>query len=457
LNAHAAILWALLSKYCPGTLVASCYLLPLTLRVLHTSDWHLGHTLHDVSREYEHQCFFSWLLDTLDQEQIDALIIAGDIFDVANPSASAQQQWYRFLSQARAKFPELDIVAIAGNHDSAARLEAPHALLEAQNIQVLGWLPRTEEGEIDLGRLLVPLHDAAGEVAALCAAVPFLRPADLPRCPDADDNLIDGVRQIYLQAINGAIERATDGQAILATGHCYMSSSRISDLSERKILGGNEHALPADLFSKEVDYVALGHLHLAQEIGERQGLRYSGSPIPLSMSEVDYPHQVCVVTFEGKEIVSLKTPRVPRAVELLRIPKDCAKEKSEVLRELEALPDASEASDDSSTVDGPAAQEGDRPPLLEVRIRLERPESTLRSEVTEILQGKHVRLVKLTVETTGSGKALSETVEQKQLQDIQPDDVFRQLYASQHEGDPPADLMACFHEVVEAAEHGEAS
>jgi DNA repair protein SbcD/Mre11 len=412
----------------------------MTFRILHTSDWHLGHTLHDVSRAFEHEAFFTWLLDTIASEQIDALVIAGDIFDVANPSAIAQKQWYRFLSAARERFPNLDILAIAGNHDSSARLEAPVALLEALNMHVIGWLPRKECGSIDLDRLIVPLHNAKGEVAAVCAAVPFLRPADLPRLPDATDALIDGVKEIYQQAIAGAVERRKDQQAILVTGHCYMASSSISDLSERKILGGNEHALPAELFTEEVDYVALGHLHLAQEVAEQKTVRYSGSPIPLSMSEVDYPHQVCVVTFEGREVVSVETPLVPRAVDLLRIPAEEPKEKYLVLRELAKLP---------------KQREGEQLPFLEVRIRLERPESGLRGEVAEALEGKHARLVKLTVETTGSGAVLAHGAAQKQLHDLQPDDVFRDLYKSKHCGEVPAELMDCFHEILETVQHGE--
>ncbi|MFP2913001.1 exonuclease subunit SbcD, partial [Pyxidicoccus sp. 3LFB2] len=152
------------------------------MRLLHTSDWHLGHTLYDVSREAEHAAFLDWLLETLEAQAVDALLVAGDIFDTANPSADAQAAWYHFVARARRRMPRLDVVVIGGNHDSAARLDAPDPLFAALGVRVVGGLPRTR-GELELERLLVPLHDAKGRVGAWVAAVPYLRPADLPSVP----------------------------------------------------------------------------------------------------------------------------------------------------------------------------------------------------------------------------------------------------------------------------------
>ena len=153
------------------------------MRLLHTSDWHLGHTLYDTSREAEHTAFLDWLLDTLEAQKVDALLVAGDIFDTANPSAEAQASWYQFVARARRRCPRLDIVVIGGNHDSAARLDAPDPLFAALDVRVVGGLPRAQ-GVVDLERLLVPLRDAQGEVGAWVAAVPYLRPADLPLIPE---------------------------------------------------------------------------------------------------------------------------------------------------------------------------------------------------------------------------------------------------------------------------------
>ena len=141
------------------------------MRLIHTSDWHLGQTLHNFERGYEHQAFLDWLLVTLDSEQAEALLISGDIFDTANPSAASQKQFYRFLQQAKARVPHLNIVIIAGNHDSPGRLEAPGPLLETLDATVIGFVPRLTDGSINLHKLVVPIKNKSGEVKAWCLAI----------------------------------------------------------------------------------------------------------------------------------------------------------------------------------------------------------------------------------------------------------------------------------------------
>ncbi|EFK95742.1 exonuclease subunit SbcD [sediment metagenome] len=157
--------------------------------ILHTSDWHLGQTLYDFDRTFEHQRFLDWLLATLKAEQPDALLIAGDVFDNSNPSASAQHQLYRFLTAARVQVPHLSIVVVAGNHDSPGRLEATAPFLKLFDAAVVGHVQRHADQSIDLERLVVPLRNARGDVAAWCLAIPFLRPSDVPRVEDAADRI----------------------------------------------------------------------------------------------------------------------------------------------------------------------------------------------------------------------------------------------------------------------------
>ncbi|MFL5353911.1 exonuclease SbcCD subunit D C-terminal domain-containing protein [Archangium sp.] len=406
------------------------------MRLLHTSDWHLGHTLYDTSREAEHAAFLEWLLDTLEAQKVDALLVAGDIFDTANPSAEAQAAWYQFVARARRRCPKLDVVVIGGNHDSAARLDAPDPLFSALDVRVVGGLPKSQ-GTLNLERLLVPLKNAQGKVGAWVAAVPYLRPADLPLvAEEAGDKLVAGVRSVYAEVLEAARSQRKPGQALVAMGHCYMVGTELSALSERKILGGNQHALPVDLFPEDVAYAALGHLHKAQRVGGREGVRYSGSPLPLSLSEAPYAHQVLLVELEGEQLSSVRPLHVPRRVEMERVPKRDAAELKAVLAELAELPALEPGTPDW------------RRPYLEVRVSLERPEPALRRQVEDALEGKAARLVKLTPHYTGSGNALAEERPGLSLKERTPEDVFRARYARDYSEPPEPVLLEAFHSLL---------
>lgn len=404
------------------------------MRLVHTSDWHLGHTLHEITRRTEHLAFFEWLLGRLEALAADALLVAGDIFDTSNPSAEAQADLYKFLAAARKRVPALDIVLIGGNHDSASRLDAPEPLLHAFGVRVVGGLPRSESGGVDYARLIVPLKDKVGVEAAKVVAMPFLRPADLPVIKDEGvDALIEAVRRVYAEVIEHAERERVPGQALLAMGHLYMTGTAISELSERKILGGNQHALPADIFPESLAYVALGHLHLAQPVA-RESIRYSGSPIPLSMAEIGYPHQICVVDIDDGKLVSVTSELIPRKVELLRVP-------------LEARPLA-EVEVALAAMESRAHLPPDEQPIVEVPVLLEQPEPALRTRVEKALEGKGARLARISTRYTGTGQALADSLPKTSLHDLQPEEVLRQRWAREHEGEPPADLLAAFHQLL---------
>jgi exonuclease SbcD len=412
------------------------------MKLLHTSDWHLGHTLHGLSREVEHEAFLAWLLDVLEERGTDALIVAGDVFDSSNPPAAAQRLFYRFLADARRRCPALDTVVVAGNHDSASRLEAPGPLLDGLGIHVVGALARTADGGLDLTRLLVPLRSRAGDIEAWCLAIPFLRPVDLPMVEgEGRDPLIEGVRAVYREALARAAERLVPGQALIATGHLYLVGGQVSELSERKILGGNQHALPGDLFGPSVAYAALGHLHLAQTIGGRDTVRYSGAPLPLSLDEGRYPHQVLEVEIQGDRPVRVEPLRTPRTVEILQVP---GREPAPLEAVLEAL--AGLALDDYLAPE--------RWPYVEVRVRLERPEPGLRVQIEEALAGRPARLLKISPVYTGTRRALGDTASVRTLQEITPDEVFRLRYEQRYEGAPSADLLDAYHALVEQVQSG---
>lgn len=415
------------------------------LRIFHTADWHLGHSLHGLPRDYEHERFLGWLLDILEERRADALLIAGDLFDSANPPASAQAMLYRFVVEAGRRLPGLQMAVIAGNHDSAARLEAPSPILDALKVHVVGTPRRHRDGSLDLERLLVPLEDRDGRVSAWCAAVPFLRPSDLRGDPQVEENdpLIAGVERLYGQVLDEAQGRREQGQALIAMGHCYMTGTRLSDLSERKVLGGNQHALPAALFPEQVTYVALGHLHLAQTVGGQDHIRYSGSPIPLALDERRYPHQVVQLDLEGGALAALESLRVPRFVEILRFPDTRAGEVEEVEAALAAH-------------DFDPALPPERHPYVEVVVRLERPDPDLRRRIEAALDGRPARLLKLTSEYPGVTAGLQPAVPAQRLEELKPDGVFRERYRQQYGDEPPAPLMAAFHELMDEVQGGEA-
>ena len=410
------------------------------MRLLHTSDWHLGQTFHGYERHYEHQCFLEWLLDTLEHEQMDALLIAGDIFDNHNPSAAALHQFYRFIREAKTRLPLLDIVVVAGNHDSPFRLEAPSPLLTAMDVSVVGQISRDAESGITLDRLVVPVRNQEGDIRAWCLAVPFLRSSDLPRTNDADaasegDAYHQGVAKLYHQAHARAESRRSADQAIIALGHCHLHGGEVSSDSERRIVIGGSEALPASIFPESLAYVGLGHLHRAQTVGGRETLRYSGSPLPLSFTEKAYPHQVVRIELAGREVSDISPLPVPRFVDLISPPEAALPEVLENLENLH-LPWV----------------EAERQPYLEVRVNLGQPEPGLRQQIETALKGKPVRLTRIAPryparpshETTRPGEA--------DMEKLAPEDIFLNLY-QQRFASPPGDaLRTAFQELLHQSE-----
>jgi exonuclease SbcD len=414
------------------------------MRLLHTSDWHLGQTLHSYERGYEHQCFLDWLLDTIVAEQADALLIAGDIFDNANPSSASQKQLYRFLQQARQRAPQLDLVIVGGNHDSPGRLEAPGPLLETHGIHVVGHVTRDSAGRIELERLVLPLTGKDGAVAAWCIAVPFLRPGDVPAVSKSGtedapgpDPYLAGIALLYRQALELALSKRQPGQAIVAMGHCHMVGGEMSNDSERRIVIGGTEMLPAGIFDPAIAYTALGHLHLAQQVGQQRHIRYCGSPIPLSFAEVGYRHQVLRVDLDGENLSTVTELPVPRAVELLRVPPKPAP-LDQVLPLLLAL--------EADPLFAPAHP--DALPYIEVRVRLEAPEPGLRSRIEKALEGKAVRLAKIETSSAVRQAAAGPTLTLDQLDQLQPDEIFRRLYRQKFGSEAPGEQLSAFGELI---------
>jgi exonuclease SbcD len=417
------------------------------MRLVHTSDWHLGHRLHGVPREREHARFLRWLVDRLVEEQADALVIAGDIFDTANPPAEAQRAFYQFLAACLKKRPRLDIVVIAGNHDSPARLDATADVLRPLGVHLIGSLPRDEDGDPDPARALVPLSRSDGAIAAWLVAVPYLRPSDWPPLPPLQEGaapspqVLDELRALYAPLFAAARKKRRPGQALIAAGHCLLRGGTLSEGSERRIQLGNSLPLPADLFPEDLAYVALGHLHRAQQIDSAQApfgsrhLRYSGSPIPLAFSERTYPHQVVLVELDGEALREVRPLPVPRRRQVLSIPEE-ARPLDEVVALLKELPRAPDNDDDNDD-----DEDAEEPPLLEVRVRQEPGAQAplLRPIIEEALVGARPRLVRIVCERPGLSTEQPLSESETPLLDLHPEEIFLRLY-QRTAGDPGAVL-----------------
>ena len=410
----------------------------MALKIIHTADWHLGQSFFGYDRQPEHTAFLKWLAETVADRQIDVLLIAGDVFDVANPSASAQRQFYHFLKEINLANPGLQVVVVAGNHDSAARLEAPNPLLEELGIAVVGVVKRNESGEIDFNSLLLPLRHRDGSVQAYCMAVPFLRQGDYPPTVQKDQNTyVAGVERMYRGLYEFAMEKAGTELPLVAMGHLHVLGAELSDddRSERVIMGGLE-SVTSDSFPRELAYTALGHIHKAQKVGGREEVRYSGSPLPMSFSETNYRHQVVLVTLDGRTPASIEPLIIPQTVALMRVPK-VPVPPALVLEALRALPDKPET--DSACAFAP---------FLEVRVLLTEPAPGFRNEVEEVLANKFVRLVSIVPSyPKQAGNTEERVLSIHDLQQIDPLDMIKRTYESKYANALPESLERLFREV----------
>lgn len=407
------------------------------IRILHTADWHLGQTFFGYDRSEEHELFLNWLAEEMKQKEIDALIIAGDVFDVSNPSAASQSIYYRFICRVTAENPQLQIVIVAGNHDSAARLEAPLPLLQAMRTEVRGVVRKLEGGEIDYDHLTVELKNRNGEVELLCMAVPFLRQGDYPAVQTEGNPYTEGVRELYTQLLKRLWKRRKENQAIVAIGHLQATGSEIAekDYSERTVIGGLECVSP-DAFSEQIAYTALGHIHKSQRVSGREYIRYAGSPIPMSFAEKHYHHGVVMVTFDEGSVVEMQRLECPKLVPLVSVPDREPALPEVVLEALKALPE----------VNGVA-------PYLEVKVLLEEPEPMLRQEVEEALKDKNYRLARIVSTYHSEAQSIEKESEEwkRGLQEMSPLQIAQSAFEKIYQVEMPEELTDLFQEALEAA------
>lgn len=410
------------------------------IRILHTADWHLGQTFFGYDRVEEHLHFLDWLARELKENEIDALLIAGDIFDVSNPSAASQRMFYHFIRKVTEENPHLQLVVVAGNHDSAARLEAPLPLLQEMRTEIKG-IVRKEEGEIDYDDLIVELKNREGAVEALCLTVPFLRQGDYPVVTTDGNPYAEGVKELYTCLQQRAMSRRKEGQAIVAMGHLQATGSEIAerDFSERTIIGGLECVAP-DAFTEQIAYTALGHIHKSQRVSGRENVRYAGSPLPMSFAEKNYHHGAVMVTLDEGWAVEIEKREYTPLVSLLCVPEGKAAESDVVLQELDALPLRVEEADQNLHT-----------PYLEVKVLLTGPEPMLRQQIEEILADKAVRLARIVsvYRQADAQNTLEEEVLAAGLQEMNPLQIVRATYENIYHEEMPKELERLFEETRE--------
>lgn len=278
------------------------------MKILHTSDWHLGQYFMMKTRENEHQQFLAWLIEVVNEQQIDAVIVAGDIFDSASPASYARKLYADFVVALQQSYCS-QLVIVSGNHDSVAVLNESKSLLKALNVSVLAGLSD------DLSEHLITLKDKQGQQQALLCALPFLRATDVMNSEQGSSaqqkqqSLQQGIADTYQTIYQLAKAQAKEGDAILATGHLTAVGCSLSD-SVREIYIGTLTAFPSALFP-EFDYIALGHLHRAQRVQKSEFIRYCGSPIPLSFDESKQSKKVNIIEFTDKHDMQVNEIEVP--------------------------------------------------------------------------------------------------------------------------------------------------
>lgn len=411
----------------------------MSVHFLHTSDWHLGQFFYNHSRHYEHQQFLSWLLTQIQEKQPHALLIAGDIFDVINPGSQAQKQLYQFLADAHRIAPHMQTLMIAGNHDSGYRIEQVEPLLEKYNAKTVGVVRWNEDKTLDLDRLLLPIYNQNQDIVAWCLALPFLRSAEITGFNEHTTNSKNAIAYLHQQLIAEAKRRKTPDQALILMSHAHMQGGETSD-SERPIIIGNEEALSTTLFEDAVDYVALGHLHKPQKVGQPH-IRYSGSPIPLSFSEINYKHQVVEVKIDPAQDIDsrlqFEAVEIPRCIQLHRI----RGELNEVLQQLKALPHS-------------VIENIDHREYVDIEYySLTPPQPNLRQQFEAALPPDRYRLVRISRQYVNKDTTNSNTTQHIALEPPTPEKLFQNIWEKQGYSADDAVLKDFLSLVQEAQKH----
>lgn len=280
----------------------------MALRILHTSDWHLGRALYGQKRYEEFDALLDWMINILQTQHVDVLLIAGDVFDTGTPSNRAMQQYYRFLTRVSSTGCR-HVVVIGGNHDSPTFLNAPRELLKVLNVHVVG------AKADDVADEVIVLRAANQHVEAIICATPYLRDRDIRSAEagesieDKAQKLLEGIQAHYVavtahaEALHATLPAEEAAHVpVIAMGHLFTAGGRTTDGDGvRDLYVGSIAHVSANIFPPALDYIALGHLHVPQSVGGLDHIRYSGSPIAMGFGEALQQKSVCLITFDQRK------------------------------------------------------------------------------------------------------------------------------------------------------------
>lgn len=275
----------------------------MSLKIIHTADWHLGQTFLQKSRIEEHQYFIDWLLETIQNQDIDAVIIAGDIFDVSSPSVEAINKYHYFLLEAYKL--NVQVIIIGGNHDSASRLNSYKDIFKILNVSIIGG------DSNNVGELIPVYKRGTSNAAAIIAAVPYLRDGDIRKITEGET--INEAHGLFTSEVkkhyDNLLEKARINHPnlpIIGTAHLYVTGCLLSEPAEKRMhsLVGTLGQIPSTVFSGGYDYIAMGHIHKPQMIYHPHNViaKYAGSPIPLSFNERNDLKEITLLTIADNKI-----------------------------------------------------------------------------------------------------------------------------------------------------------
>ena len=399
------------------------------MRILHTSDWHLGQHFIGRSRQAEHQAFLTWLVQQVSTLNIDAIIVAGDIFDTATPPSYARELYNQFIVELQGS--RCQLIILGGNHDAAAVLNESKNLLHYLNTRVVA------SSSEDLTQQLILLHNQQKQPAALLCAIPFLRARDLLQSQsgqsarDKQLGLQQAIAQHYQQLYALAQGYNTEHKLqlpIIMTGHLTTVGVSTSE-SVRDIYIGTLDAFPADAFPT-ADYIALGHIHQSQQLKASTDIRYSGSPIALSFDEAKAQKQLWLLEFNGSEKTVSSVP-VPCFQQLCSIKTSLADMPKNVQQALQGV------------------SEGGTLWLELVVSETDAYLTDLQQRVEQLLQGLPVQLLRLRRQRSSQAGGLTTPVQQS-LSELTPEQVWHTRLQTETLSDEQQQQLTLLHRQVVA-------